>query len=120
MFQPAVDAVRPQVVHEVAQYRVREEVFARAVRRGRQARPLEREAEHHGIEVREMRWHVDDRPLFGDPLDVSYRPVYDDPPVERAEIEGAGDVPQHLSRRHERADEGWNRLRGELVDSRAE
>ena len=118
--QPAVDAIGAEVVHEVAEHRVREEVLAGAVHRGRQSGALDREAEHHGVEVREMGRRVDDGTDLGELANVLARSLHEDPSVERGEIERLTEVAQRRARRHERAEQRSHRLGSELVDATVE
>src|SRR5262249_49845063 len=87
VLQTPVNAVRAEVVHEVREDRVREEVLPRAVRRGRQARALEREAEDDRVEVRQVRRRVDDGTEIAKAPNRLARPLHDDAPVERGQIE---------------------------------
>ena len=104
--EPPIDAVRAEVVHEEGEDRVREEVLAGAVGGGRQAGALERVAEHDRVHVREVRRHVDRRPVLHEPRELLERALDDHLVVERVEARaapwGGGPACAELARREQR------------------
>ena len=67
--QPAIDPVRAQVAHEVADQRVAEEVLAGAVGHRGQLGLHQRPAEHDAVHVARVGGHDDQRALLGQPAD---------------------------------------------------